>query len=135
MQESVISSHINQIHKPKPTLSDESNTKSSLDKNPKVSKVSKVSSVSIEPLRIRKPRSEHYFLANNNKHAIVGGVYYSTVAFIERILEDLSSVIEQDYKVFITGSDSDKIFSMLDTDDIDITADNNLIWNGMLSLL
>lgn len=81
-----------------------------------------------------KSKKSSYFLANNTKHAITGGIHYALIAYIERILEDLDLVLDADYTAFITGGDGAKIAQMLSVDK-HLKVSTDLMWHGMISLL
>ncbi len=78
-------------------------------------------------------------LANNTEHGIKGGIYYCVVAYIERILEDLSDMRLGEYKVYLTGGDAHKLYNMLKIDNVEasnfIVLDSDLIWQGMASFI
>jgi type III pantothenate kinase len=85
--------------------------------------------------------NKNSFLANNTNHAMIGGIYYAVVTYIENIVADLVALINSNYKVYLTGRDADQLINMLNSD---VTRENNmieyelnhsLVWQGMLSLI
>lgn len=87
--------------------------------------------------KLAKPRKNNYFLANNTAHGVAGGINYLIMSYLDRIIDDLSSILGDDYKIFITGGDADKIHMMLTNinNNKNIILEHNLIWLGMINLL
>lgn len=52
-------------------------------------------------------------LAQDTGNAIIGGVIYSTVAFIDRAASDLSHALDEDISYIITGGDTGKLLPLL----------------------
>lgn len=86
--------------------------------------------------KIRRPKTE-MVLADNTKTALVGGIYYSVISYIQSFLYDLDSMLDSKYKVYFTGGDAQKIMSMLDFEGYDNLVEHHLshdlIWHGMIS--
>lgn len=89
--------------------------------------------------KIKKPADLNSFLANNTQHAIIGGIYYTVISYLESIIADLDTIFNSKFKVFITGIHGHKLTAMLHSNCYEnllaIELHEDLIWQGMISLI